>query len=399
MSKTKTKSKKGQFKTKTKFIEFIGGKGVINFLSNEAYIMGNQLSGLEMDGIKFKLTICDDMSVDLEEIDTNHTTKSQRGRLVEIIEDKTISQYRGRTVVQELDFESTTMVKDKYVPLYLAVEIEKPIEKLATILDEEIKMSEEAFDNLNDLLNSWFEDEEFAKEIEEMINEEVQVDTFMQHHDINNNNLANDQIEDSFQKMKEEKLNELKKNKNKKEEELVKLNFQSSTIDNNIEQLKDDLKLIEDRIDGLQPIQSPTGYYFNVSERQNETVVLEPEIEKIIKDKVSKVKSINIEAFMKLFTDGEFHIVLGEKVDDTFSILSDYKTLTEDVLTRLNGLDLQIVENKFIYRGELTWSQVVNKMIKLGFEEDPDFNKLCGSNSYKSNTETREEVKNNQTTF
>ena len=63
------------------------------------------------------------------------------------------------------------------------------------------------------------------------------------------------------------------------------------------------------------------------------------------------------------------------------------------------GLDLQIDENKLIYRGELTWSQVVNKMIKLGFEEDPEFNKMCGSNSYKSNTETKEDIKNHQTTF
>ena len=52
-----------------------------------------------------------------------------------------------------------------------------------------------------------------------------------------------------------------------------------------------------------------------------------------------------------------------------------------------------------IYRGELTWSQVVNRMIKLGFEEDPEFNKMCGSNSYQSNTETKEEIKNHQTTF
>jgi len=62
-------------------------------------------------------------------------------------------------------------------------------------------------------------------------------------------------------------------------------------------------------------------------------------------------------------------------------------------------LDLQIDESKLIYRGELTWSQVVNKMIKLGFEEDPEFNKMCGSNSYQSNTETKEEIKNRETTF
>jgi hypothetical protein len=172
--------------------------------------MGNQLSGLEMDGIKFKLTICDDMTVDLDEVDTNHTTKSQRGRLVEIIEDKTIAHYRNRSVVQELDFTSTTKVKDKYVSLYLAVENTKPIDKLTSMFEETIEISEDALDNLNDLLNSWFEDEDFAKEIEEMVNQEnSQVDddvsdTFMQHHD-NTKTDVSSQIQESFKYLKENK--------------------------------------------------------------------------------------------------------------------------------------------------------------------------------------------------
>lgn len=393
MSKNKEKSKKGQFKTKTKFIEFIGGKGVVNFLSNEAYIMGNQLSGLEMDGIKFKLTICDDMTVDLEEIDTNHTTKSQRGRLVEIIEDKTIAHYRNRSVVQELDFTSTTKVKDKYVSLYLAVENTKPIDKLTSMFEETIEISEDALDNLNDLLNSWFKDEDFAKEIEEMVNQEnSQVvddvsDTFMQHHD-NTKTDVSSQIQDSFNSLKENKLNDLKSSKEKKEQELNKLDFQIVSLEKNINQLKEDLKLLEDRIDDLQPIEPPTGYYFNVSERQNDIVVLEPEIEKIIKEKVSKIKSINVEAFMKLFVEGEFHIKLGQTIDDKLTILDSFEGISDEVLSKLNKLNAEIISGKLIYRGELAWSQVVNKMIKLGFEESSEFNKMCGSNSYASNTES-----------
>jgi len=383
MSKSKKTVKKGKFKTKTKFIEFIGGKGVVNFLSNEAFIMGNQLSGLDMDGIKFKLTICDDMTVDLDEVDTNQTTKAQRARLVEIIEDKTIGYYRDRSVVQELDFTSTTKVKDKYVSLYLAVEKSKPIDKLASLLEEQIKMSEDAFDNLNELLNSWFEDEEFSKEIDEMVDEENshvdQVsdlfidDEFMQDHDNNINSL----IEDSFQKMKEEKVNELKNNREKKEQELSKLEFQKITIDKNIEQSKEDLKLIENRIDDLQPFEDFNGYYFHVSERQNEKIILEPEIENIIKDKVSKIKSINLDGFMKLFTDGEFHIKLGKMVDDNIYIIDDYKNLTDEIWSKLSRLELQLNEDKLVYRGEMIWSQIVNKMIKMGFGESSDFNKLC----------------------
>ena len=44
------------------------------------------------------------------------------------------------------------------------------------------------------------------------------------------------------------------------------------------------MRVIEGRIDDLQPIEPSNGYYFNVSEKQNETVILEPEIESIIKE-------------------------------------------------------------------------------------------------------------------
>lgn len=396
------KTKIGKFKTQTKFIEFIGGKGHVNFISNEAIIEGNLLSGLDLEGTKFKLTICDEGTVDLDEVDTNLTTEDQRKRLVDVIEDKTISHYRGRSVVQELDFLSVQKVNDKFVPLYLAVEYVKPIEKLKSLFDEAVEISEDAFDNLNELLNSW------GEEIDEMVNENnsqvvedikgVVEDAFMQHHDTNINTSVN-QIEDSFKKMKEDKLNELKAKKAKKEEEIDKFGFQLSSIKKNIEESKSDLKLLEDRIDDLQPIEPSNGYYFNVSEKQNETVILEPKIESIIKDKVSKVKGINVEGFMKLFTSGEYHIKISKKTDSGFEMVENYKDLPTDVIGKLSSLDLSIDGEKMVYTGEMIWSDLVNKMIKWGFEQDSEFNKLCGSNSYISNSETKEDIKNSKTTF
>jgi uncharacterized coiled-coil protein SlyX len=402
------KTKIGKFKTQTKFIEFIGGKGYINFISNEAIIEGKLLSGLDLEGTKFKLTICDEGTVDLDEVDTNLTTEEQRGRLIEVIEDKTIGKYRNRSVVQELDFLSVQKVKDKFVPLYLAVEYVTPIEKLTSLFDEVSEISDDAMDNLNDLLNSWFEDEDFAKEVQEMVGEEnsqvvedikgVIDGTFMQHHDTNINTSVN-QIEDSFKKMKEDKLNELKSKKTKREEELSKFTFQLSSLEKSIEEAKSDLKLLEDRIDDIQPVEPPIGYYFNVSEKQNETVILEPEIESIIKDKVSKVKGINVEAFMKLFTSGEYHIKIAKKTDGGFSLVEDFKDVTSDVLEKLSCLSLSIDDKKLVYVGEMSWGEMVNKMIKMGFEQSPDFDKLCGSNSYTSTEESKETIKNKKTTF
>jgi len=401
-----TEKTTGSFKPFTKFIEFVGGKGYINFISNQATIEGKCLSGLGMDSITFKLTIYEDGTVDFDEVDTTKTTQEERERLLNVILDKTLSPYRKRTVVSELPFLSVEKVKDKNVPLYLAVEYVTPIEKLTSLFDDEtIDISDDAMDNLNDLLNSWFEDEEFAKMVEEMVDEEnsqvvedvkgVIDDTIMKHHDTNINTL----VEDSFSKMKLDKLNELKSKKTKREDEIMKYTFQISSIEKSLEEAKNDLRVIEGRIDDIQPIEPPIGYYFNVSEKQNETVILEPEIEKIIKDKVSKVKGINVEAFMKLFTSGEYHIKIAKKTDDGFSLVEDYKDVTSDVLEKLSNLDLSIDDKKLVYMGEMSWGEIVNKMIKIGFEQSPDFDKLCGSNSYTSTEESKETIKNKKTTF
>jgi len=397
----------GAYQPKTKFVEFIGGKGYVNFISNEATISAKSLSGLYFEDITLKLTIYDDGTVDLDEVDTTKTTVEERQRLLEVIEDQSLGSYRNRTVVNELMFTSVEKVKDKNVPLYLAVEYQKPIEKLGSILDDEVEISDDAMDNLNDLLNSWFEDEEFAKEIEEMINEENNEedgefrgfipDPSMQDHD--SNIEINSAIEDSFSKMKEEKLDELKSKKSKTEEEIFKIEFQISNLSKSLETAKSDLNLLEERIFDLKPVEDSVGYYFNVSERLNEVVSIDENTERIIREKISKVKSINVENFMKLFSDGEFAIKLSKKTDTGFEVVEYFKDIPKDIIERLDFLSLDTNENKLIYNGELSWGEVVNKFIKLGFEQDPEFDKFCGSNSYSSIETTKEEVKTKKTKF
>jgi ArsR family metal-binding transcriptional regulator len=401
----------GVYQPKTKFVEFIGGKGYVNFISNEATISAKSLSGLYFEDITLKLTIYEDGTVDLDEVDTTKTTVEERQRLLDVIEDQSLGSYRNRTVVNELMFTSVEKVKDKNVPLYLAVEYTTPIEKLSSLFDDRLlvpnEISDDAMDNLNDLLNSWFEDEEFAKEIEEMINEENSEedgefrgfipDPSMHDHD--SNIEINSAIEDSFSKMKEEKLDELKSKKSKTKEEIFKIEFQISNLSKSLETAKSDLNLLEERIFDLKPVEDSVGYYFNVSERLNEVVSIDENTERIIREKISKVKSINVENFMKLFSDGEFAIKLSKKTDTAFEVVEDFKDIPKDIIEKLDFLSLDTNENKLIYNGELSWGEVVNKFIKLGFEQDPEFDKFCGSNSYSSIETTKEEVKTKKTKF
>jgi len=372
----------GDFQTKVKFIEFIGGKGNVNFLSNSATIQASQLSGIYFDEITFKLTIFEDGTVDFEELNTNKTTFDERKRLLEILSEKTLGSFRGRTVINELTFTSIEKVKDKNIPLFLSVQHTKPIDKLGSLLNDEVEISDDAMDNLNDLLNSWFEDEDFTKMIEETVVEEINQDienvegiigdTIMQHDDI-----GASQIQNLFSKMKEEKLQELSLKKKKTEEEIRKHSFQMESSKKLLQDAESELKLLEDRIQDLKPPMENNGYYFSVSERQNEQITLDKGTEDLIRKTVSKVKSINLDNFMKLFTDGEFHIMLGKKIDDRIESILETEEYENEVFEQLQELDLMFKENKFIYQGELSWAEIVNKLIKMGFQNDPNFDEMC----------------------
>jgi len=382
----------GDFKPKDKFIEFIGAKGNINFISNEATIEAKYLSGLDMDGIVLKLTICDEGTVNLDEVDTNFTTKEQRGRLLEIISEKTITPARGRMVITELPFESVKKVGDKSMRLYLSVDYQKPIEKLASLLDDEdISISDEQSSKL-DALMSMFDDEpslaemlfqsetdeELARELEGESDEEIEVISSEPIYD------HKKQMEESFVKMKQEKIDDLNKRLSNKKKELVKFTQDMKLSTKKVGDTEDEIKLLESRLETLEPESQFTGYYFNVSERLNEKVNLEPEIAELIKSKISKVKSINVEAFMKLFEDGEYQIRLGAKSMDVVGEITDYETLSEEAQKALSKLGVKMSDGKLIYMGDMNWGDIINKMIKLGFSQDSEFDKHCGSNSYKA---------------
>ena len=396
----------GEFKPKDKFIEFIGGKGHINFIANEATIEGKYLSGLDLEDVIFKLTICDEGTVNLEEMgETNKTTKEQRGRLVEIISDKTVKPYRQRIIVSELPFKSIQTIKDKTVPLYLSVEYQKPIEKLGSLFDdmdevtiEPVEISDDQSSKL-DMLMSLFDDDNTAEEQMEVIASEtiVEVVNVMQ------------EMEDAFSKMKKEKITELNNRLEAKEKEINKYDNEISTTQKRKEKAETEAKLLEDRIESLHPDLEFNGFYFNLSERLNEKITLEPEIADIIKEKISKVKSINSEKFMKLFEDGEYRIRLGKKNDNgDIEEYTDFESLPDEVKKSLRKIGTQLkiedkdaaakaiaeasnsntsttfkLSYKLIYVGDMTWGDIVNKMIKAGFGQDAEFDRISGSNSYK----------------
>jgi hypothetical protein len=376
----------GQFKPKEKFLEFVGGRGNIQFHADEALIEAKHLSGLDMDGITLKLTICDEGTVNFDEVDTNKTTVEQRERLLDVISEKTISMFNNNMVVTELPFKSVQKIKDKEISLYLAVEYQTPISKLASIFDDDedtIEVSDEQNSKLSDLLSMFDEGEQslaetlLSSENGEEINREFEGES-----DEEIKSDAQKAMEESFAKMKEEKLNELKNRLDQQTQELKRYQYEKVQAEGKIETAKTDIRVLESRIDSLQPPTEPNGYYFFVSEQLNEKIVLDEATAKLIYDKVSKLKSINADAFMKLFEAGEYQIRIGAKSIDVLAEITDYNSLPDDIKLSLQKIGTSLDNEKLVYNGDLKWHDIVDKMIKYGFSQDPEFDKMCGSNSY-----------------
>lgn len=380
---------KGKYKTKLKFLEFVGEGGHITFISNEAVISGCQLSGLEFEGINFKLTIHEDFSIDLDELETNLTTEAQRGRLLDIIEEKTITSYRNRSVIKELKFDSTKEVKGKIIRLLLSVEVHKPINKLLdTVVNTPLEVSQNVLDNIDTLIGDILSEdppiENCSKAPILQSQSEPIVDEYVSSHKEN--------LENSFEILKQQKLNELKSDLEKKRTELISIEFQLKNHQIKLEDLKGDIQIIEDRIHNLQPHTDKFEYFFCISESENQQMLIDDVTQELIRRKVSKIKSINIENFMKLFSEGEFQIKLGISKDSEFTIIEDYKNLQDIVVDKLTNIDISVTDDKISYRGDLSWGQLVNKMVKCGFQQSPIFDQICGSNSYESKVKSHNKI-------
>ena len=90
---------------------------------------------------------------------------------------------------------------------------------------------------------------------------------------------------------------------------------------------------------------------------------------------------------------GGFYKIRIAKKDD---ISAEKVEMTKEILEKMSfdpmGKMSMETPGEFEYRGDLNWHQLVGKMIRNGFEQEPEFDKLCQSNSYDSKEEKATEM-------
>ncbi len=385
----------GQFKPKRKFLNFVTGlKGRIRLLNNYAFLKGEELSGM-LEGVVFKVTICDEGTINFEEVDTNQADSEMIKRFIDEIDERDVTGYVQKYVVSELEF-----YDDDAKVCYLEVEHKKPIDKLFSIFDEKKEMSESGMSILDALFSN---DEEETEEIVLSEKDAKILAEAIENPPAPNDNLleaSKAYMEAQFQKMNDQLISELKDRIDKNEKESTKLRHEISVAESKLEKNIESLKLLESRLDSFETKDELNGYVFFVSEEQKPKDIELSEDSRELADKIADIAGLKKDVLFKMLTQGFYKIKIAQKSnmkEKEVKILGDILEKMKSLVNSDNSKDAKIImtdSGQFEYRGGLTWHQIVQKMIRKGFEQDPDFDKLCGSNSYSSTDEETESENN-----
>ena len=368
----------GEFKPKRKFLSFVSavsGKK-IRIIRETAFIKGERLSGI-LERATFKITICDEGTINFEEVEgTNLSDTAMRQRLVDEIDSIDVSGYAQKFIVAGLEFEDQDGLR-----CFLEVDYVKPYDKLMNLFEEEkqkeetTELSEKGLSFLDMLLSGetleTVEDETPA--VEEVI-EEVVVEK----------PIALTYMEEQFNKMNEDKINELKERIGKTEDDIRKYTMEIKHAEANVDKSSDALSILETRLETLVPNATSNGYVFLVSDEQKSEIGLTDSDTELV-GRISDLMKLKKDVLIKHLTESFYKISIAKK--DNF----EDKEATKEIYKLVQSVDLLgkftlTVEGEFEYRGKLNWHQLTAKMLKKGFEQEPEFDKIAGSNSYEVKT-------------
>jgi hypothetical protein len=381
----------GDFKPKRKFLSFISAvNGArVRFNRDIAFVKGEKLSGT-LEGVIFKITICDEGTINFEEVDTNVTDKAQRQRLIDDIDVLDVTGYAQKFVIGTIQFDD---IDGRLC--YLEVEHQKPIDVLRSIfgddkqeeVKEEVQISERGMSFLDDLLGSTNEVETI--ELSER-DAEILIDAIENPAEPNEKlkKASESYLEEQFRKMNEEKVNELKSRITDTTKEILNHKREISQAESKLKLSSEQLGVLETRLESMTPGDEPNGYVFFVSEEQKNETGLD-ESTKHIADKIADLIGLKKDVLFEQLTGGFYKIRIAKKDD----ISAEKVEVTKEILEKMSfdpmGKMSMDTPGEFEYRGDLNWHQLVGKMIRNGFEQEPEFDKLCQSNSYDSKEEEK----------
>lgn len=356
----------GKYRTKRNYVNFVTGlKGKIRLNKKEAFINGEKLS-MMLEGSKFKIKLYEDNSIDFEEINTTLTDNDMILRLIDEIDSLEVTGYVQKFVVNSLEFQD----EDGKI-CYLEVEHQKPIERMFSIFEEKSELSKQGLSILDSLLSEKSDIKQEPNKVEKNI---AQTDKKIQ------TSESKKFLRESFEKMNKEKIEELKLRIQSKESEFLRNNIDLQRCETKSKTISDEIKLLNVRLKSMLPKEEPVGYYFFVSTENKTGIELDDSLKNVV-EKISPILNLKTNAVLELLTKGYFNIHIQKENGD--------KDIEKDIVQKVLSIDINgkfeiIKKNQIKYTGELTWHQLVDSLLFKGFEQNIQFDKECGSNSYNS---------------
>ena len=394
----------GEFKPKRKFLNFVSAvNGArIRFIRDVAFLKGEKLSGV-LEGAIFKITICDEGTINIEEQEgTNLSDKVMLQRLLNEIDEMDVTGYAQKFIVGSLEFADV-----KGDRCYLEVEHQKPIDKLKSLFDEDekVEVSEKSLSLLDDLFGSsdeeeWDEDHALSEVMNSMLDDFSEEDIKTIVEEVENPSEPNEKLkvaaenymEQQFRKMNEAKIIELEYRIEETQKEIIRCKNEAKQAEKKAEEKAEALGILETRLETMKPGDEPNGYVFCVSEEIKDMEELD-ETEAKVAAKIADIMKLKKDVLVKMLTEGYYKIKIAKSDDITNQ---DFE-LDKEIYNKIMTLDIDgkmlLTDSEFQYRGKLNWHQLVAKMIKSGFAQDEEFDKLCNSNSYESKEEEKVEEK------
>lgn len=371
----------GKFKPKRKFISFLSAlkNARVRFIRDVAFIKGEKLSGM-LDGAKFKITICDEGTINFEEVEgTNLSDDAMLQRLIDDIDNMAVNGYAQKFIISELDFTDNDGSR-----CYLEIEHNKPINTLATMIGDMFDEKENA-KNVEvsqkglSILDSLFGD---VEDDEDDVTEDIAVETVVETVEVVEEPKSHlSYLEEQFKKVNDEKIFELSDRIEDKKKDVKKYKYDISFAESKLKESTEQLGVLETRLESLTPGDEPNGVLFFVSEKQtNELDVLDDKTKEVA-GKIADLLKLKKDVLFKELTSCFYKITIANKSD-----LED-KKFDKEIYQKINSIDVAgnisiTAPGEFEYRGDLNWHQLVAKMLRKGFEQDSEFDKLSDSNSY-----------------
>ena len=381
----------GEFKPKKKFLSFIStGRGSRVRLNREvAFIKGEKLSGI-LNGSVFKITIhAETDTIDFEESkNTNLSDSGMRQRLLDDIESRLVVGYTNKYVISGLDFED-----EEGNLCYLEVDETKPFDRLRGLFEDDevapVEVSKRGLDFLSDLLGE--EDEEPG----DVLEAEAAIEEVVETIEVVAEKPALSFLEQQFKDMNDAKVLELTSRINDSKADIAKYEKEIKFAEGNRDKVMKSMGVLETRLETLTPGDEPNGYVFFVSDKQDNGIELNDET-KVVATKIAKLMNLKVDVLLENLTEGFFKIKIATK--DTYSV----ENIDQEIYTKIANIGLRgefsvVADGELQYTGDLNWHQLVSKMLRNGFEQDAEFEKNAGSNSYKSKEDEEAELLAQQT--